>query len=533
MRQTPTGRKALVACFLSLGLLACPGGSTPLPNPSDLSATETTETTGDDDVPADSTTPDSAPPPDGTLCTPGTTQCIGSHFLTCKADGSDWEIETCLPGTACTPQGCTATVCRPNQAECTEDGLVIVCRPDGSGYGDPSPCKASEVCLAGMCIAKTCSEGEQTCSQTSLLVCQNGTWVEFPCQEGQICFKGNCIECFSDAHCQEGLRCVAGLCVTPALRVVTEDLPDGQVGNPYSATLEADGGNPPYSWSISDGDLPPGIALATTGALQGTPTAQGAFSFTVAVEDQAGAVATANLDILVHGQGLAIASKSPLPDAEEGTPYSFQFKAIGGIQPYGWMVLSGKLPPGLSLAFDGLLSGTPSGHGPFDFQVRVVDNGDPIQKAVGDFRLTVKVAPLEIIGDQVVDLFLTKAVILPLITVVEGIPIPYSTQLKAKGGVKPYHWSEVPIPGFIKTFLPKAGIPQGLTLSDSGTLSGAVTSTSQVMELKIPFVNFTLTGFFFMAQVKDSQDPPDSDQALFLIPTVPVNLGGGGLPLPF
>lgn len=530
MRSRKGVRKQVLLVVTTAGLWACPGGSTaPNVNPADA----TLDVSGEDATTLDPGLADLMPP-DGAVCVPGTTQCVGSHLLTCKDDGSDWEIETCLPGTACTPQGCIATVCRPNQAECNDDGLVIVCLPDGSGYGPPTPCKADEVCLAGMCIAKACQEGEQTCAQTSLLVCQNGSWVEFPCQEGQICFKGGCIECFADSQCKAGFRCVEGLCVSPPLRILTKDLPDGQKGSPYSATLEAEGGMPPYTWSITQGDLPPGLGLNNaTGALTGTPTSQGEFFFTASVQDKAGAVATANLSILIHGEGLKIASKSPLPDAEEGTPYSFQFKAIGGVQPYGWMVLSGNLPPGLSLAFDGLLSGTPSGHGPYDFKVRVVDNGDPIQKAVGDFRLTVKVAPLQITGDQVVDLFLTKAVILPLITVVEGIPIPYSTQLKAKGGVKPYHWSEVQIPGFIKTFLPKAGIPQGLTLSDSGVLSGAVTSTSQVMELKIPFINFTLTGFFFMAEVKDSQNPPDSDQALFLIPTVPVNLGGGGLPLPF
>ncbi len=513
-----------MACFVVAGLWGCPGASSPGLGPMDLPQ---------DGLSAGEVATEATPIPDGGICAPASTQCVGSHFLRCNSEGSDWEIETCLPGTSCTPNGCVATVCRPNQAECNDDGLVVVCRPDGSGYGPPTPCESTEVCLAGMCIARTCVEGEQTCAQTSILACQNGGWVEYPCQPGQICFKNACIECFSDAQCQEGLRCIEGLCVAPPLRVVTTDLPDGQKGSPYSAVLQAEGGQPPYTWSVTAGDLPPGVSLdAGAGTLSGTPTAQGSFHFTAGVQDHAGAIATAALAILVHGEGLAIVSKSPLPDAEEGSPYSFQFKAIGGVPPYGWMVLGGDVPGGLSLAYHGLLSGTPSGHGAYHFTLRVVDDGDPIQKAVADFVLNVKVAPLQIVGDQMVDLFLTKVVILPLITVVEGIPIPYSTQLQAKGGVKPYHWSEVQIPGFIKTFLPKAGIPQGLTLSDSGTLSGAVTSTSQVIELQIPFVNFTLTGFFFMAQVKDSQSPPDSDQALYLIPTVPVNLGGGGLPLP-
>ena len=190
------------------------------------------------------------------------------------------------------------------------------------------------------------------------------------------------------------------------------------------------------------------------------------------------------------------------------------------------MVTKGAIPAGLVLSSDGTLAGVPNAHGDFTFTVRVVDVGDPIASAQAEFTLTVKVAPLQIVGDQVIDLFLAKAVVLPLITVVQGIPIPYSTQLQAKGGVKPYNWQETAMPGFIKTFIPTAGIPKGLTLDASGKLSGSVTDTAEVFSLKVPFVNLTLTGFFFMAQVTDAQSPPDSDQAIFLIPTVPVNLGG-------
>lgn len=512
--------------FGCLVWLACPGGATTgQPNVQDVTL-DNTQPPSDSNPP----TPDLGPLPDGATCFPGQTQCVGSHFLTCNETGTDWTIETCLPGTTCTPQGCVATLCQPNQATCDEQGFVVLCLPDGSGYGEPTPCNENHVCVAGLCVPKACKEGDVTCAQKSVLICESGRWREEPCQEGQICFKGGCIECFSDSHCPEGLRCVEGVCVNPPLAIVTTDLPDAQVGTPYSAKLQAEGGQPPYTWSLTTGNLPDGLNLIPSGEVSGTPKTPGDFAFTVRVEDKGGASVAGDLSITVHGEGLSITSKSPLPDAEDGSPYSYQFKAIGGTQPYGWMLLKGALPSGLVLSYSGELSGVPSGPGPYNFTIRVVDSGSPLQQAAADFLLNVKVAPLQITGDQVINLFMIKAVILPLITVVEGIPIPYSVQLQAKGGVKPYHWAEVQIPSFIKTFLPKAGIPQGLTLSDSGLLSGAVTSTNQVMELQIPFVNFTLKGFFFMAEVKDSQSPPDSDQAIFLIPTVPVNLGGG---LPF
>jgi len=337
------------------------------------------------------------------------------------------------------------------------------------------------------------------------------------------------VECFTDDQCPAPKTCQLGHCMTSPLKVDTKDLPDGQIEAAYAAGLAASGGQPPYTWSVTDGTLPAGVTLnAAVGELSGTPTAAGTSQFKVTVKDDLGATAQAALSIVIHGKGLTIVSKSPLPDGEDGTPYSFVFKALGGTPPYGWMVTAGKIPGGLTLGSDGTLAGTPADHGPFEFTVRVVDVGDPLQQASAAFRMNVKIAPLVIFGDQEINLFLTKAIVLPLITVVQGIPIPYSAQLQAKGGLKPYTWSEVEMPGFVKTFIPQAGIPKGLTLGTDGKLSGSVTDTAQAFELKVPFVNFTLTGFFFMAKVEDVQAPPASDQAIFLIPTIPVNLGGGG-----
>src|SRR5207245_3775669 len=63
----------------------------------------------------------------------------------------------------------------------------------------------------------------------------------------------------------------------------------GTVGAPYSFTFTGAGGcGPalPYQFTIIGGDLPPGLSLAMSGLLSGTPTQAGNFSFWVNLSDQ-------------------------------------------------------------------------------------------------------------------------------------------------------------------------------------------------------------------------------------------------------
>jgi uncharacterized repeat protein (TIGR01451 family) len=96
----------------------------------------------------------------------------------------------------------------------------------------------------------------------------------------------------------------------PPLTITTASpLPNGLVQQPYSQTITATGGIPPYTWSISAGALPPGLALdAVTGTISGTPTAAGAYSFTVDVTDSAGTPATASKAFT-----LTVAIPNPFP----------------------------------------------------------------------------------------------------------------------------------------------------------------------------------------------------------------------------
>ena len=54
---------------------------------------------------------------------------------------------------------------------------------------------------------------------------------------------------------------------------------------PTAFVIEATGGLPPYRFEITDGALPPGLALSEGGQITGTPTTPGTFTFTVRVRD--------------------------------------------------------------------------------------------------------------------------------------------------------------------------------------------------------------------------------------------------------
>jgi len=79
--------------------------------------------------------------------------------------------------------------------------------------------------------------------------------------------------------------------------IVTSSLPDGTVGEGYSQTLQASGGQAPYSWSIASGSLPSGLTLTSGGVISGTPSTQGLSSFTVRVTDNDGLSSTQGLSI--------------------------------------------------------------------------------------------------------------------------------------------------------------------------------------------------------------------------------------------
>ena len=80
----------------------------------------------------------------------------------------------------------------------------------------------------------------------------------------------------------------------------SSELAPGRVGVSYATGVFADGGIPPYRWSLVAGQLPPGLSLTTSpGRITGTPTTAGTFFFTLRVVDDGGQQASRQFSIAV------------------------------------------------------------------------------------------------------------------------------------------------------------------------------------------------------------------------------------------
>jgi len=263
------------------------------------------------------------------------------------------------------------------------------------------------------------------------------------------------------------------------LGVTTSSLPAGEIAGSYLATLTAKGGSPPYKWGVASGSLPPGLALSSsTGAVAGTPTGSGQYSFTVQVQDSQASPQTAT-----GALGISVAfplqiKTTSLPSGQVQTSYQASVAATGGITPYSWSVILGSLPPGLALsASAGAITGTPTASGQYSFTLQAKDSAASTQIAISTFNISI-----------------TAAATAPQITT-SALPngtvqLAYRAPLAATGGTPPYSWSVI-----------SGSLPPGLALGAStGAITGTPTASGQ---------------YSFTLQVKDSAASPQTASKQF------------------
>ena len=88
-----------------------------------------------------------------------------------------------------------------------------------------------------------------------------------------------------------------------------------------------------------------------------------------------------------------VVTTSSLPAGSAGGGYDQSLTASGGATPYTWSVVSGSLPPGLTLSASGQISGTATSGGSFRFTAVVTDSETPAAAAAQALTITVDAVP--------------------------------------------------------------------------------------------------------------------------------------------
>ena len=245
--------------------------------------------------------------------------------------------------------------------------------------------------------------------------------------------------------------------------------PAAQVGQPFSLQLRALAGCDLYRWEITNGGLPAGLTISSSGLVSGTPTASGQTTPWITVHDllaSEGGNSWCGGDNHSERQfvfnavpGLSIQNQS-VPGGTIGQSYSLTFTALsvtntnpvqGSPAQATWSIQSGSLPAGVALSSSGVLSGTPTTEGSWTFVVKAVGGGGATDTETE--TLTVR-QPLTVSS--------------PLTARAQGskseVGVPFNATLTAAGGSGTYTWA-----------LAGGTLPDGVTLQPNGTVSGTPT----------------------------------------------------------
>lgn len=235
--------------------------------------------------------------------------------------------------------------------------------------------------------------------------------------------------------------------VCPVITVNPTAFPSGSVGRSYSYGLTYVGAPKlPITFSVSRGNLPDGLSISTA-TLTGTPTVAGTFAFTIRVTDANGCYGERDYEHVINPCPSSTISPNVLSVAQVGSSYLQTLSAIGSVGPYTFTVFSGALPPGLTLATSGQISGNPTTAGSFSFIARATGTSGCF--ADKEYNVSVTSCPSILMSPTTPELPRGSTGIL------------YSQTFSATGGAGPY------------TYALTGQLPPGLALNaTTGVLSG-------------------------------------------------------------
>ncbi len=224
----------------------------------------------------------------------------------------------------------------------------------------------------------------------------------------------------------------------------------GPAGVPFSQAFTQTGAIGTATFTLATGTLPAGLTLATNGVLSGTPTVTGSFPVTVMVTDSQGCTGVGPTYPLQIVCPTITVTNPAVNSGVAAAPFSQTFTQSGGVGATTFSLASGTLPAGLTLASNGVLSGTPTQTGSFPITVRATDaNG--CTGTGPTYTLTITCQTITVTNPAVNS----------------GVAgAPFSQTFTQSGGI-----------GTTTFSLASGTLPAGLTLAANGTLSGSPTQT--------------------------------------------------------
>lgn len=159
-------------------------------------------------------------------------------------------------------------------------------------------------------------------------------------------------------------------------------------GTPGTFNVAATG-FPAPTFAVTAGALPAGVTLSAAGVLAGTPTAGGTFNFTITASN--GTLPDATQAFILTVNQAPVITNVAATTFTVGALGNFGFTATG-VPAVGFSTAS-ALPAGVSLAANGLLSGTPGAGTGGIYNLVVVASNGVAPNSTQNFTLTVNQAP--------------------------------------------------------------------------------------------------------------------------------------------
>ncbi len=243
---------------------------------------------------------------------------------------------------------------------------------------------------------------------------------------------------------------------------IQTSLPGSSVGRSYREVLSVSGGSAPYSFDVSQGQLPPGLVLnPLTGSISGVPTQAGTFTFTITVTcEPLGSTAPRTYPVTGESFGSTVSRAYTVTIVPSVNTVNVQ------ISPADPSVVAGG-----KVQFAAVVSNTSNTAVTWSASAGSISASGlftaPAKSSAKSITVTASSAAEPSVHASATATITSAAFTIATKSVPAAVEATaYSASLTASGGQLPYQWSIV-----------SGSLPAGLQLNAStGTLSGTTTT---------------------------------------------------------